>query len=79
MIPFGIGLIASFVLVLVATLQYGDVADRKWRAIAWEPVIAFSAIVGIGEAIKSASGCVGYVIGSTLAAWLAMYIRRRQK
>lgn len=67
---------ASFALVLLATLQYGDVADRRWRAVIYEPFIAASAILGIGEALGGVPGYSGYIIGSTLACIIAVGARK---
>lgn len=74
---FAIGFGAGFVLVGTVTMQYGDIADKRWRAVLYEPVVALSAIVGMGEALAGFPGAAGYIIGSTLATAVAMYLRRR--
>jgi len=75
--PFLAGLAAAFVLVLVVTIQYGDIADRRWRAVLWEPLVAGAAIIGMGEALTTVAGAAGYIVGSTVACAVALWYRRR--
>ncbi len=75
--PFLYGFAAAFALVLLATLSYGDIADRRWRAVLWEPALAGAAIIGMGEALSSTWGMAGYIAGSTLATAVGIWLRRR--
>jgi uncharacterized membrane protein YjjB (DUF3815 family) len=68
--------LSSFLLVFFVTLQFGDIADKRWRAVAWEPLIAACGVVGIGTALQGLLPAFGYVVGSTAACTLAMYIRK---
>lgn len=66
----------SFFLVLLVTLQFGDIADKRWRAVAWEPLIAGCGVLGLGSALTGMGPALAYVVGSTLACALGMWARR---
>lgn len=71
-----VAFMASFILVLACTLQYGDVADKRWRSVMWEPLIAGCSVLGIGAALNGPYPGLAYIVGATAACALAVYLRR---
>lgn len=67
---------SSAFLVLLVTLQFGDIADKRWRAVAWEPLIAACGVLGLGTALTGVWAALSYVVGSTVACALGMWARR---
>ena len=71
--------LAALVFTFVVTVQYGDIADRRYRAIIWEPIIAGSAAVGIMEVVKGWTNVVCYILGATVSCALAIWYMRKHK
>jgi hypothetical protein len=73
------GFAAAFVYGVIVVLQLGDIADKRWRTVLWGPAVSAAALIGIGEGLSSRWGMAGYIVGSTLADLVGIWLRRRGK
>ena len=75
--------VAAFVgglaLCFLATVQMGDVAIRRWRALAWAPLLLGASVLGMGGALEHWTGAVGYIVGGTAGDALALLKLRHEE
>ena len=74
---FLIALVASFAFDVIVTLQFRHIAAGKLTAGLFQPLVALAAVIGFGEALDSAAGAAGYIVGSTVGTFAAMLVGRK--
>lgn len=68
---------AGFSIVFLVQTATGYVADRSYKVVAIQPLIALSWVLGTTAVVKGAAPAAAYIVGSTAGAGLAMFFRRR--
>lgn len=57
----------------------GHIADRSYKAILYQPLIAILWIIGIKAVVSGFWPCVAYVIGCTIGSTMSIILRKRGK
>ena len=70
---------AAFVLIALIQANTGFIADRSWWAVGTQPLIAAAWCVGISGVVKGPVGIAGYIMGSTLGAFVVSLWRTRRR
>ena len=71
--------LAGFCIVFLIQLATGYVADRSYKVIAIQPLIALMWVIGTTSVVKGVLPSIGYIIGSTLGAGGAMWPRKNKE
>lgn len=71
--------IAGLFIVFLIQLATGYVADKSYKVLAVQPLIALMWVIGTTSVVKGVGPSLSYILGSTIGAGFAMWIRRREK
>jgi hypothetical protein len=78
MVASCLAFLSGFGMVLLISLNTGLIADRKWSAVALQPLVTAMWVLGTTQVVKGFWPCVTYTVGATAGSALGLFLRKRK-